>query len=535
MSQRSGSGPNGQATSSPRRSGHNARVTTPVPDYDVIVVGGGHNGLITAGYVARAGQSVLVLEARSQVGGTATSEDFAGAIVNVCSCDHVTLRTTPVIDELGLERFGLDYLDLEPSSVARAWSGGPSWSHWHDVDQTLDGLSRTHPADVDGYRRYLRRAMPAITTILATAAEPPTLRSLSRIALRRRFRGLATVFRWSRRSAASVMREHFTSEALLGSGLVGGPMVWGVSPELPGTGLGALGYAIRHVARVGRPIGGSRAFPESLRASIEHHGGTVLTGATVAAILCTANRVAGVRLIDGTEITAPVVVSAADPRRTFVEWLEHPPAGASGLVDRWRSKDIEDGYESKIDAVITEAPVLRDSDQPLSSTLTITPTIAEMDQAYRQLAAGTVIDRPGMFINVPSLIDPSIAPDGRHVLSIEALLTPYQHPGGWPSSTEPRRWLELVAGQFEHDLLGSIESYRVMTPDVYEREFNLPRGHATSFGGGPLAALRSRDPELTRYETAVPGLYLTGAATFPGAGIWGASGRNCATVILGRV
>jgi phytoene dehydrogenase-like protein len=330
------------------------------------------------------------------------------------------------------------------------------------------------------------------------------------------------------------MREFFTTDALRGAGMVGGPMVWGVSPELPGTGLGALGYAIRHVARVGRPVGGSRAFPEALRASLEHHGGTVRTGSRVTAILCAADRVCGVRLADGTEVTAPVVVSAADPRRTFVEWLEHPPAGARRLVERWRSKRPEDGYESKIDAVVTEAPVLRDGGDPLSSTLTITPTIEEMDLAYRQLGAGTVIARPGMLVNVPSLIDPSVAPDGRHVLSVEVLLTPYGHPGGWASSREPRRWLELVATQFDNDVLGSIESCRVMTPDVYERDFNLPRGHATSFGGGPLAALRSREPELTRYETAVPGLYLTGAATFPGAGIWGASGRNCATVILGR-
>ena len=509
-------------------------MNSPRPDYDVIVVGGGHNGLVTAGYVARAGRSVLVLEARSQIGGTATSEEFAGATVNVCSCDHTTLRTTPVIDDLELERFGLRYLDLEPDGAARAWSGGPTWTHWHDIDRTLDGLARTHPAEVDGYRRYLKRAVPAIELILAAASEPPTLAGLTWLGLRRRFQGLPTVFRWSRRSAASIMRDHFTTETLLGAGMVGGPLVWGVSPELPGTGLGALGYAIRHVARVGRPVGGSKAFPEALRASVEHHGGTVRTSATVAAILCTADRASGVRLADGTEITAPVVVSAADPRRTFVEWLEHPPAGAARLVGRWRDKAPEDGYESKIDAVVTEAPVLRDSDHQLSSTLTIAPTIAEMDQAYRQLAAGTVIDRPGMLINVPSLIDPSVAPEGRHVLSIEVLLTPYRHPGGWASSAEPRRWLELVAGQFDNDLVGSIESLRVMTPDVYERDFNLPRGHATSFGGGPLAALRSREPELTRYETAVPGLFLTGAATFPGAGIWGASGRNCATVILGR-
>lgn len=506
-------------------------------DVDCIVVGGGHNGLVAAAYLARAGRSVVVLEARADVGGTATSESLAGATVNVCNCDHVTFRTTGVVDELDLGRFGLEYLDLEPNGTARAWpeaGGGPAWTHWHDIDQTIDALAATHPADVEGYRRYLARAIPAITTILEAAKEPPTVRSLARLAVRRRLAGLPSVFAWSRRSAADVMRRYFTTPAVQGAALVGGPMVWGVSPELPGTGLGALGYAIRHVARVGRPVGGSRALPEALRASVVHHGGTVRTGSRVEAILCDANAVRGVRLADGTEITAPVVVSAADPRRTFVEWLEHPPAGATGLVERWRSTPVEDGYESKIDAVLTEPPLLRDADEPLSSTLTLTPSIAEMHRAYEQLGAGTVLDRPGMFVNVPSLIDPTLAPAGRHVLSIEVLLTPYAHPGGWPASREPQRWLDLVASLCENDLIGSIETMRVMTPDVYEREFHLPRGHATSFGGGPLAALRSKEPELTRYHTAVPGLFLTGAATFPGAGIWGASGRNCASVVLNR-
>jgi len=504
-------------------------------DFDAIVVGGGHNGLVAAAYLARAGRSTLVLEARDVVGGTAGSEAFAGATVNLCSCDHVTFRTTPVVDELGLARHGLRYADVEPGGVGIAWSDPDrSWAHWHDVEATVDGLARTHPGEVAAYRRFVADAVPAASTILAAAAEPPTLAGLSRLALRRRFAGLKTVFAWSRRSAADVMRSYFRTDALLGVGLVGGPMVWGVSPELPGTGLGALGYGMRHAARVGRPIGGSGMVPAALRASIAEHGGTVRTGAEVAAIVCERERVRGVRLVDGTEITAPVVVSAADPQRTFVDWLEAAPAGAERLVARWRGKPREDGYESKIDAVVSEAPVLRGSDQPLSSTHTFAPTLAEMDQAHRQLAAGTVIERPGLFVNVPSLLDPSVAPEGKHVLSIEVLLTPYAHPGGWAASPEPARWLELVASRCDNDLLGSIEEHRVMSPDVYERDFHLPRGHATSFAGGPLAALRNPDPELTRYETMVPGLFLTGAATFPGAGIWGASGRNCATVVLGR-
>jgi len=509
-------------------------------DVDAIVIGGGHNGLVTGCYLAKGGLSTLVLEARAEVGGTATSETFAGATVNVCSCDHVTFRTTPVIDDLELERFGLSYLELEPSGTAMAWVDGPApggriWTHWHDVERTLDGLAVTHPGEVDGYRRYVRKAIPAISAVLAAAAEPPTLRSLGRLARRRRFAGIATVMRWARRSAADVMRSYFHDPALLGAGLVSGPMVWGMSPELPGTGLGTLGYALRHVATVGRPVGGSRALPGALRASLEQAGGRVQTNAQVAAILCAGGRAMGVRLADGMEITADVVVSAADPRRTFVEWLEHPPAGAADLVARWRAKQPGDGYESKIDAVVTEVPVVRGADHSLGSTLTVTPTIAEMHSAFQQLAAGTVIEQPALLVNVPSLVDPALAPPGRHVLSLEVLLTPYRHRGGWPDSPEPRRWLESLGRLCENDLLASIEHYRVMTPDVYERQFHLPNGHATSFSGGPLAALRNRDPELTSYETAVPGLYLTGAATFPGAGIWGASGRNCATVVLGRM
>ena len=193
-----------------------------------------------------------------------------------------------------------------------------------------------------------------------------------------------------------------------------------------------------------------------------------------------------------------------------------------------------DGYESKIDAVVTEPPRLLGDGDHLGSTLTIAPSILEMDRAVAMMTSGHVLRRPALLVNVPSLADPTIAPEGRHVLSIEVLLTPYRHPGGWAGSAEPQRWLEVFAGRCEPGFLETIVDWRAVTPDVYEREFHLPAGHAASFGGGPLAAFRTRDPELTRYETAVPGLYLTGAATFPGAGIWGASGRNCATVVLAR-
>ena len=116
------------------------------PDYDAMVVGAGHNGLVCAAYLAKAGLRTLLVEARSSVGGTASSESFAGGTVNICNCDHITFRTTPVMDELGLVDFGLRYIDIDPAQRNMLWDGGPSWTIHHDVEQTIDSLAHTYPS-----------------------------------------------------------------------------------------------------------------------------------------------------------------------------------------------------------------------------------------------------------------------------------------------------------------------------------------------------------------------------------------------------
>ncbi len=148
---------------------------------------------------------------------------------------------------------------------------------------------------------------------------------------------------------------------------------------------------------------------------------------------------------------------------------------------------------------------------------------------------GRVASFPPAMVNVPSVADPTmLTPGGKHILSLEVLFTPYALAGGWVSSSEPERWLDAYAGLTREGFREGVGSRRAVTPRESGTEFSLERGHALAFTGSPLSLLAGRDPELTRYETPVRGLFLTGAATFPGASVWGASGRNAASVVLDR-
>jgi phytoene dehydrogenase-like protein len=215
----------------------------------------------------------------------------------------------------------------------------------------------------------------------------------------------------------------------------------------------------------------------------------------------------------------------------MVTWLKNPPARAANLVRRWEQSQPGEGYESKIDAVVTSVPRLADHDV-VASTIVISPSVAEMHRGAQLMQEGRTMPRMALLANSPTVADPSLAPDGRHVFSLEALFTPYSFTDGWRSRAEPERWLRQWAQVANDDFMDSIIDWRVVTPEEYETRFHLPRGHATSFAGGPLSAFLGTDPELTRYHTPIKGLYLTGAATFPGAGVWGASGRNAARAII---
>lgn len=516
-------------------------------DSDVIVVGGGHNGLICAAYLARAKFDVLLLEARDTVGGAASTVDAIGARVNICNCDHIMIRDNPVIEELGLSRRGLRYLDVEPAMLNLTWERARPWFLFHSVERTLASLAQSYPTQVQPYRQYLKIAQPLARLILDLGNEVPTRRAILWRLMSERGGGLTTYFRWSRASLLELMSRIFSEEpvllpaaATLGAG--------GIPPDRPGSGLGALAYAVRHLVPTGRPVGGSGALAEAVRACLESAGGKVRCNARVNHMLVDNDQVLGVELIGGEIIRAPTVVSAIDPRTAMLTWFKDPPPIIASLRHRLSQRTQMEGYESKVDAVVASLPRYRSVDEamyrelgvshPLIATTTISPPMSQIIAGHQLLIQGRVARRLINYVNIPSVLDPSMKPGpsrDEHVFSLECMFTPLRIEHGWQGSGEPERWLQCFSDLVQEGFLAGVRRWRAVTPDIYESDFHLPKGVPPAYSASLQDIVLGRNRELTRYETALKGLFLTGSGTFPGAGIWGASGRNAASVIISRM
>ena len=304
-----------------------------------MVVGGGHNGLICAAYLARAGVETLLVEARDTVGGCASTVSDLDARFNICSCDHTLVRAMPFMKELDLAAHGLRYLEADPATVYMDHDGSAPWMFFNDSERTIESIARHRPEQAKAYRRYLADARPVaeLTMEMGTGAAS-TPRMLARLAARRG-RGGVRLMRWSRASALDVLRSYFDDEALIMPGISNGPTVWGAPPDAPGTGLAGSLYAMRHMVKTGRPVGGSGALTDALAASFQAAGGRLSCGTPVDGLLGHSRGVTGVRLADGTEITARAVVSACDPAVVASQWLPDPESRAGRrFVSRARTQ-----------------------------------------------------------------------------------------------------------------------------------------------------------------------------------------------------
>ena len=511
-------------------------------DAEAIVIGGGHNGLICAAYLAQAGVSTILVEARGSVGGCASTVADLGAKFNICACDHSLIRAMQLINELDLGSHGLDYLEPEATYLNTFHENDGSWVFYHDSDQTIDGLSITHPLEVENYKRYLKDALPVAELAIKIAQSGASIYEFLQAASRQRLKGVSKLLRWSKASAAEVFKYYFDDWRLYMPGISTGPTVWGAPPEAPGTGLAATVYATRHLIASGRPRSGSGSLPDAILKSYLSNGGQVRLESIVEKLHIEKNKVKAVQLQDGGLLEAPTVIAACDPHNVLVNWIDEAPIPAKSLISRWRNEPAPEGYESKLDGIIQNLPTYKFMSElsesfkhtDLSqSTVIISPSPEKLKEAHVLKSQGLISDQPTMLASVPSALDSEMRADnGLHTFGLEVLFTPYSLNGGWQESKQPDRWLDIWTNLMEGDFRSQITKWRAMTPDVYERDFFMPKGHSPGYAASPLATLVGKSRELSRYKTPIKGLYLTGAGTFPGAGIFGAPGTNTAKTVL---
>lgn len=518
--------------------------------YDAIVIGAGHNGLVTAAYLARAGRRVVVLERRDRVGGILDTMEIAPGVGAPGIAHTVGRLRRSVIDDLALRRHGLTV--IEPAvRVFAPQPAGPPLTLWGDPARTAEDLRARSAHDADAYAAFDRKVR-AVASFVAhiNAAIPPDLKEPSIADARSGLRLGNALRRLGPKAAREVTRalpmavadyvaEAFESDAVRGAVAsravqyaAMGPWSAGTAALLFGDSAGNDGGAAGQSTFA---VGGPGALADALSSAARSLGAEVRTGAEVTAILTKDHRAIGVTLGEGEELRARAIVSAADPKRTITTLLDPVVVGPELL---WRAANIRTpGVASKVDLVLSGLPsfVGTDGDERLRGRIVIAPGIDYLERAFDACKYGRVSEEPFLEATVPTLADRSLAPEGVHVMSIIAQWTPYAlREGDW--GAEADRLGDLVVKTMERSAPGLadlITGRRVLTPIDLERDYGLSGGHPLHAEPG-LDQYFAWRPMLghARYRFGIDGLYLCGSGAHPGGGVTGGPGANAARAIL---
>jgi phytoene dehydrogenase-like protein len=525
--------------------------------YDAIVIGAGLNGLVAAAYLAKAGQRVLVLERRNITGGTAVTEEiFPGFRFDTCR--HDTGWIPPrIISDLKLKRHGLELVDVDASVFAPHPGGGRNdYLLLHHDPQRSAALIRKHSqSDAEKWPAFATRIARLAGFLKAAYASPaPDIDStsfgdlLSLASLGTRLRVLlgktemVELLRTVPMSVGELLDDWFETDAL--KGVVGARGVTGI---MQGPRSGGTAFVLLH-HQVGRPVGAFRA-PYAIRGGVgslaralataaTSFGAEIRTGVEVTRVDTKGGRAAGVVLRTGDEIAARRVVSGADPRRTFLDLCD-PSRLDPNFVRAVRNVRYR-GAWAKVNLALGTLPAftaLREGGETtLRGTISIASSLNYLERAYDDAKYGRVSERPHLEIRIPSLADATLAPPGRHVMSIEVQYAPYHlRDGEWDDHARDAlgdRVIETLAA-YAPDLPGTVLHRQVLTPLDLENTFGLTEGHAYQ-GEMTLDQILFMRPVAgwSRYRTPVRDLYLCGAATHPGGGIAGGAGANASREIL---
>jgi len=520
--------------------------------YDVVVIGGGHNGLVNAAYLARAGKKVLVLERRHIVGGAAVTEEIIPGF-QFSECSYVVSLLRPeIIRELDLPRHGLEILPLD-GTFTPMLNNDYLW-RVNDHGKTVREIRRHSRVDAEAYEEFSKLMVPMcrfVKPLLSMIPPDPTSvnpRDLNKLySLYKRFQELSSDERYTfvqlmTMSAAEFLDQWFETDALKATMSASGIIGTFLGVRSPGTAYVLLHHYMGEIDGAFRSWGFSRggtgAISNAIAAAAQEAGAEIRTMASVSKILARNGRATGVALEDGEEISATVVSSGVDPHLTFEKFLEPDELPAEFLEDVRRYKFR--GSSGKVNLALEALPDFRclpGAGTHLRGAISISPSVEYMERAYDDAKYGHFSRRPYIDIVIPSLTDPSVAPPGKHVLSCFVQYAPYklaEGDGTWDE--QGQRFGDNVVNtiaEFAPNLKKIIIGRQVLTPLDLEREFGLTQGNI--FQGElsleQLFFLRPV-PGWAYYRTPIQNLYMCGAATHPGGGIMGAPGRIASQVIL---
>ncbi len=518
--------------------------------YDVVVIGGGHNGLVNAAYLAKAGKKVVVLERRGVLGGAAVTEEIVpGFLFSECSY-VVSLLRPEIIRELDLPRHGLEILPLD-GTFSPMLNGDYLW-RVNDHAKTQREIRRHSILDAEAYDEFSKMMTPMcrfVKPMLSMIPPDPTTlnpKDLKQLHfMLQRFRELSSDERYTlvqlmTMSSADFLDQWFETDVLKATMSASGIIGTFLGIRSPGTAYVLLHHYMGEIDGAFRSWGFSRGgtgqISNSIAAAARELGVEIRTNAPVDKILIKDNRIKGVVLKSGEEINANVVSSSVDPHLTFEKFME-PKELPSEFLESVRRYKFR-GSSGKVNLALSGLPnfkALPGVGQHLRGAMSISPGMEYMERAYDDAKYGHYSKRPYIDMVIPSLTDPSVAPPGKHVMSCFVQYAPYKlAEGTWDDQREAfgNNVIDTIA---EHapNIRELIIEKQVLTPLDLEREFGLTQGNI--FQGElsleQLFFLRPV-PGWAYYKTPVNNLFMCGSATHPGGGIMGANGRIASQVIL---
>jgi len=516
-----------------------------------IVIGGGHNGLVCAAYLAKAGRRVVVLEAASQPGGAAVTRSIAPGF-RVSACAHILHQlNTRVISDLDLAKHGLRCSTRDMATVALHGDGRHITLYDGDTGaQSLAAHSGADAAALPKLRQRLGRFAKMLQPFLATT--PPRLatrdwsdrRSLLKLGWKIRRLGRADMrdlLRIGAMNVADLLEEEFETDLLRGALAFDATLGTRLGPRSPES---VLTWLYRLAAEVGAtrngagqglaiPEGGMGSVSDALALAATAAGAELRVDAPVASILVKGDRVSGVALACGEEVDADTIISNADPHHTFIDLLgtEHLDTGFVRRVKNIRLR----GACAKLNLALDALPSFDGLDaSQLGARLLVAPGIDYLERAFNHVKYGEYSEAPGIEMTIPSLNDGSLAPPGQHVLSAIVQYAPYDLKGGWEAAKDgfADRVLGVIA-RYAPGIEKHVIARQLLTPADFERDFRMTGGHwhHGELGFDQLFMLRPV-PGATQYTTPMAGLYLCGAGTHPGGGVMGVAGMNAARQVM---